>query len=141
MRLPVTLVLRPSLTLAVALLFIHGLAVIVVAPTVLPLAVKLALWTALAFSAWRSIAIHALRRSARAVAALTLRSDGNPEIEYRNGEHIHVQVDGRTTVFPWLVVLLMNREGRILALTLPRDALEADAHRQLRLWLRWRTNH
>jgi hypothetical protein len=111
----------------------------VTALTDLPLAAKAALWGVLAFSVWRGISIHALRRGERAVMALTLRSDGKLEIEVRSGERIEVQVDGRSTVFSWLVVLLLKREGRTEALTLPHDALGSSAHRLLRLWLRWRS--
>ena len=137
MRLPVTFSLRPSATLVAALFLIHGFAIIMVALTDLPPVIKCALWIALAISVWRSVLIHVLQRGTQALAAITLRSDGELEIEYRNGEVARVLVDGRTTVFSWLVVLLMRKDGRVLSLTLPRDALGVDDHRQLRLWLRW----
>ncbi len=137
MRLPVTLILRSSATLATAFFLIHGLAAIMVAVTDLSLLIKLILWGALAFSSWRSVLVHALRHGARALTAITLRSDGALEIKYRNDESAMVLVDERTTVFSWLVVLLMRKDGRLLALTLPHDALGVEAHRQLRLWLRW----
>ncbi len=137
MRLPVTLSLRSSVTLAAVLFLVHGLAIIMVLVTDLPSLIKLGLWIALAFSVWRSVFVHALRRSVHALMAITLRSDGELEIKYRNGEFVRVQVDDRTTIFSWLVVLLVKREGRTLALTLPHDALGEESHRQLRLWLRW----
>lgn len=137
MRLPVTFALRPSVTLTAALFLIHGLAVIMVAVTDLHLVIKFALWIALAFSSWRSVLVHALHLDTRGLAAITLRSDGELEIEYRDGEFAKVLVDECTTVFSWLVVLLMRRDGRLLAVTLPNDTLGVNAQRQLRLWLRW----
>ncbi len=137
MRLPVTLILRSSATLATALFLIHGLAAIMVAAMDSSLVIKLILWIALAFSSWHGVFIHALRHGVRALTAITLRSDGALEIKYRNGESARVLVDARSTVFSWLVVLLMRKDGQLLALTLPHDALGVEAHRQLRLWLRW----
>ena len=137
MRLPVTLTLRSSVTLTAVLFLVHGLAAIMVLVTDLPPVFKLALWIALAFSNWRSVLVHALRRGEHVPVAITLRSDGELEVAYRNGELARVVVDDRTTVFSWLVVLLVNRDGRTIALTLPHDALEEESHRQLRLWLRW----
>lgn len=137
MRLPVTLSLRPSATLAAVLFLVHGLAAIMVLVTDLSPVIKLALWIALAFSDWRSVFVHALRHGEQALVAITLRSDGELEVEYRNGELARVLVDDRSTVFSWLVVLLMKRDGRTLAVTLPHDALGEESHRQLRLWLRW----
>lgn len=140
MNLPLTLSLRPSVSLAAVLLFIHALAAAGVAPADLPMTVKLVLWLAIAGSAFHGIRFHALRYGRRAVIGLTLRSDGKLEIERRDGECIELQVDGGSTVFPKLVVLLLKSGAKRLALTLPEDALGAQAHRQLRLWLRWRIN-
>jgi hypothetical protein len=137
MNLPLTISLRASVTLAITLCVIHGLAVFAVAASDLSTAVKIVVWISLVLSLWRGIAIHALRRGARAPIALTLRRDGEVEIAYRDGVREQVLVDARSTVTAWLVVLLVRGRGRCQALSLPRDAVATDQHRQLRLWLRW----
>ena len=135
MQLPVTLRLKASSRLVVALAAAHSLAALGLVPTSLPLAIKLPFCLALALSLAFSLHRHALRMP---ILALTLKADGHLEIERRDGGLIEAQIHPGTTVFPWLVVLLLRLEGRVLALTLPPDALEPEGHRQLRLWLRWR---
>ena len=78
---------------------------------------------------------HVLRPGIR---ALTLKADGSLEIERRGGVRSQARVSPRTTVLSWLVVLQFDMDGKISALTLPRDALTDSDHRQLRLWLRWK---
>lgn len=139
MRLPVTLELRPSAVLMAALLFIHTLAAVVVSITELHIAIRVALWSALTISAWRSIWFNALRNGPDTIIALTLCDRVRIEIEHRNGGRFEARLDGRSTVFSGLVVLLLQCDGRTSALTLPLDAMGPTAHRQLRLWLRWRS--
>jgi len=74
------------------------------------------------------------------VAALTLRADGLLGIEHDDGSIEQAVVHPDTTVLPWLVVLRCRTDGRIRTLTLPRAAMDVDAHRQLRLWLRWKAD-
>ena len=135
MQLPVTLRLKSSSALAVALVLAHCLALLGLMPTSLPPSAKfligLVLVLSLGFSLWR----HAVRRP---IVALTLKADGHLEVERRDGTIVEAHVHPHTTVFPWLVVLLLKLEGRTIALTLPADALVVGDHRQLRLWLRWK---
>jgi hypothetical protein len=133
-RLPVTLVPKASPRLAGALVAAHALAAFALVPTGLPLAAKLALALAVCVSLIATLIRHALRPS---LAALTLRGDGRLDLERRDGTHAEATVDRCTTVFSWLVVLLLRTEGGKIALTLPSDALGPDQHRRLRLWLRW----
>ncbi|OHC63449.1 MAG: hypothetical protein A2045_04710 [Rhodocyclales bacterium GWA2_65_20] len=134
MQLPVTLRLKASSRLVVALAVAHGLAVAGLAATDLALVIKLPVCFALALSLAFGIHRHALRLP---LLALTLKADGHLEIERRDGVCIEAHVHPGTTVFPWLVVLRLRLEGRVVALTLPPDAIEPEGHRQLRLWLRW----
>jgi len=72
--------------------------------------------------------------------ALTLRADGRLEIERRDGSLNEAEIEGGTVVYPRLVVLRMRAKGRSETLVLPRAASGAEAHRRLRVWLKWRTN-
>lgn len=49
-------------------------------------------------------------------------------------------LDAATTIFTRLVILRMRHERRCEMLVLPRSAVGADAHRRLRVWLRWRAS-
>lgn len=72
------------------------------------------------------------------VAAVTLRIDGRLGLEYRDGRCAEAEVDSDTTVFPRLVVLRYRVADRAASLILPQAATGAEAHRRLRVWLRWR---
>ena len=134
MRLPVTLHFRPSVRLAAALVVAHAAAALGLAATATPVVAKAAGLFSLAFS----LAV-ALRRHVRPrFAALTLRADGQVEVWRHDGTPAGLQVDARTTVLPWLVVLLLRGDQGKVALALPPDGLAAGDHRQLRLWLRWK---
>jgi hypothetical protein len=74
----------------------------------------------------------------RDVVTLTLSADGRLFIERQDGTRVEADVHPETTVFPWLVVLLWRAgETGLESLALPRAATGAEAHRQLRLWLKW----
>jgi hypothetical protein len=134
MRLPVTLHFRPSGNLIAALVVAHAVAAFGLAASAIPFAAKAAGLLALVLSL-----VSCLRRQARPrVVALTLRADGQVEALLPDNETVVLQVDARTTVLPWLVVLLLRGERGMLALALPPDAFTAGEHRQLRLWLRWK---
>jgi hypothetical protein len=75
----------------------------------------------------------------RDVAALKLGGDGRLSIEGVDGGFVDADVHPETTVFPWLVVLRYRVGGRrIESLTLPPQGMDTEAHRQLRLWLKWK---
>ncbi len=72
--------------------------------------------------------------------AVTLRDDGRLGIERRDGARVEADVDAQTTIFTALVVLRFRVAGRSDTLVLPRSALGNDAHRRLRVWLKWRAS-
>lgn len=137
MQLPVTLRLKPSPILAGMLVLGHSLAALGVVLTglprdvVLPVVILLAL--SLGFSLGRSV-FHP------PILALMLKADGTLDVERRDGSCAAARVNPQTTVFPWLVALLLRAEGRNMGVALLPDALGREGHRQLRLWLRWRAN-
>jgi hypothetical protein len=134
MQLPVTLVVRRSRQMILALGVAHFVAGLGLQPIALPWDIKLALWTILMLSL-----VVAVQRSYR-VAALTLTSDGQLSLLLRDGCLLAGQVAPATTVFPWLVVLQLRTGERTLSMVLPEDAIGREGHRQLRLWLRWKLN-
>jgi hypothetical protein len=72
---------------------------------------------------------------------MTLGADGRLPLLRADGSSSACRVDGRaTTVFAWLVILTARHGGQTVALVLPVDALGAEGHRQLRVWLKWRLN-
>ena len=133
MELPVVLPVLPSRLLAFALTLAHLLVAAALAAVRLPLPVKLVLGLFVALSLARS-----LRR--RPVACLRLRADGSLELGRTDGDFRQARVLPSTTVFPWLIVLNLRTGTGYESLTLPVDALGAEGHRQLRLWLRWKAS-
>ena len=131
---PITLAVRASRKLVAALCVAHALAGVGLLPSELPVAAKLLLLVILTLSL-----VLAVRRSGR-TAALTLNTDGRLSLLRLDGSSLDGQVDPATTVFPWLVVLLVRTAEKTEALVLPVDALGGEGHRQLRLWLRWKAN-
>ncbi len=74
------------------------------------------------------------------IVALLLGTEGRLGIERRDGTRDEAAVDSRTTIFNSLVVLRFRVGDRCESLVLPRSSLDNDAHRQLRVWLKWRAS-
>jgi hypothetical protein len=131
--LPLTLEIRRSRRLMASLLLAHLLVAAGLWPTELPLWTKVVLWVALAVSP-----VVALRRPHP--VALTLQANGRLTMIQPDGASVECRVQPATTVFPWLVVLLLESPGRKVRLALPVDALGAEGHRRLRAWLKWKAS-
>jgi hypothetical protein len=72
------------------------------------------------------------------IAALLLGADGRLSVVRRDGARESVVLEAATTVFTALVILRMRSQRGREALAVPVSALGAEAHRRLRVWLRWR---
>ncbi|MDE2584684.1 MAG: hypothetical protein KGN39_04740 [Betaproteobacteria bacterium] len=140
MQLPVRLGLHPSRRLASILVASHAAALGGVFILSWPIVwrILLALFVVLS-------AVFELRRQKLpgAVAWLRLGTKGELECGTRDGdeEGWRARVLSSTTVWPWIVVLRYRPEsgGRIGAIVILADSMEnAEAFRQLRVWLRWR---
>ena len=141
MQLPWRIPFRPSGKLAALLCLAHGGVALALVLLVLErrellwlLAVLLPLIAA--SLAWQLLRLYGARR----VVFLTLHRDGAVAVELQRHDMTRVQgrIEPRTTVMPWLTVLLLrSSDGRRLSLTLLSDALAEDDFRRLRLWLRW----
>jgi hypothetical protein len=72
------------------------------------------------------------------IDALTLCPDGRMKIRRRDDSQDEAHVEPGTTVFTGLVILRLRIRERIESLVLPQAATGAEAHRRLRVWLKWR---
>ncbi|HWV17609.1 MAG TPA: protein YgfX [Rhodocyclaceae bacterium] len=79
--------------------------------------------------------------ASRRLPVLLLRADGCVELLQDDTEAVPAHVSQDSVVWPWLVVLHLEMEqgGRRAWVLFPDGLAGADAHRQLRLWLRWRS--
>jgi RNA polymerase sigma-70 factor (ECF subfamily) len=94
----------------------------------------------IAFSLTFTLRREALRLAAAAVARIELAPDGAVELLRRDGSVLRGRLLGSSFVSPVIVILnLRVRRWRPpLAVPLPADCLPREAHRRLRVWLRWR---
>jgi hypothetical protein len=74
------------------------------------------------------------------VASLRLHENGALECVLPDGTELPAAPLPDSTVFPWLVVLRLQADGRKRAISLPLfpDHMSREEFRLLRLWLRWR---
>ncbi|WP_343213233.1 protein YgfX [Georgfuchsia toluolica] len=128
--------LHPSRSAAAALILIHGLAVAAIAVSQFALAARILLLVLLAFSMARELWLHALRLGPGAVVALSLRGEGELELEYGDGRRIATRVDPSSTVWHWLMALRLRQERRSRSLFLLPDMLDDESWRRLSVQLR-----
>lgn len=134
MQLPLTLELQPSYRLALLLAVAHLCAVAAAWLLSIPWWIKLALLAVILASAGHQL----LRLTGQSrIRRLILKDEGYLEFLREDGTSGEARVHPQTTVTPLLVVLLLRQAGRIEALALLPDALDAEDFRLLRLWLRW----
>jgi len=128
---PLSLSLRPSRRLALYLAAAHVVAAGAVLASALP--------------AWLTALLVGLvgaslarQRRPMPVAGLVLRGEGRIDTVAADGATAEAAIHPHTLVLAGLVVLLYRQGGRLRALTLLSDSLDAEEFRQLRVWLRWR---
>jgi len=82
---------------------------------------------------------YALLRDRRSYIALELSGETDCSIQMRNGRWVRGQVKASTYALPWLIVLHLAVVGRTFGLhvVLFPDSMVRDAHRRLRVRLRW----
>lgn len=140
-----TLTLEPgrSPRLAVALALVHGVAVAGLAYSGLRPAAAGLLGLVVVASLWHSLRTHALRTAPGAVRALTLASDGRVLLTRRSGAtETHDRVRGSVPLSSLAILRVGGPAGwGSRAIVIPGDALDATAHRRLRVLLRWGLGH
>jgi toxin CptA len=131
--------LGPSTALTWLLSGGHATAAILVWIT-LPPWLSLAACVALVGSLLLALGRHARRSAGAAVVEVALAQDGRVDLRRRDGGRAVGRLLPSTFVSPALVILNLAgqrwRQGR--AVVVPADAVAADDHRRLRVWLRWR---
>ncbi|MDP1636988.1 MAG: hypothetical protein Q8K74_10885 [Candidatus Nitrotoga sp.] len=130
--------LQPSIYFTIALVASHGAALAVLVPLVLPLWAKILLVllvsVSLLYHVWHDAWLLALSSNK------TLLLDGDMILLVaRNGDQVTTRVLADSLVTPFITILNVLPQGSYLArsvIILP-DSLDAEAFRQLRVWLRW----
>lgn len=131
MRLPIAIPLKRSRHLVMAQIAVYGIAAGALLAVGLswPLTLLALLLIGLSLLAF-------LRRSAEEIT-LHLGCKGELEVETKVGVRRTAGILPETLVLPGLILLALDLDGVRRTLTLPGDAMEKSAHRQLRVWLRW----
>lgn len=136
MQLPITIALRPSVSLAAVFLLGHGLAMAAVFSCDMPLSGKGLLILLLVISLLHVVLYYAWHRNGPVY--LILRRDGCMELAWDDGRNLELEVAPQTTAYAWLIVLQIQTGRQRRSLVLPPDALGDENHRRLRVWLRWK---
>jgi len=121
-------------------LALHGaaLAAVFLAP-MLPSWLGLGCAVAVALCGGNALQRHALLASANSICELLLAEDGRIECLTVGGERVDARAASGSTVFPWLIVLLLAQAGGrgSWPVLLMSDSLGRRDWRHLCAWLRW----
>jgi hypothetical protein len=130
--------IKVSHLLTGALLFVHlgGMALLMVVPVAWP--VRLALWTLLGMSLYRSLRVHAWRQGPSAIETIEMDGEGVMSVCFAGKDDWHVcQITSRF-VHPWLTLLSLKIESRRwpISLAIAADAVEPEPFRRWRVALK-----
>ena len=134
---PFRLECRPSRYLLIALMCVHGCALLVLLP--LPMAWWIKLPLALAIMAQWLVSWHRTIALTAPLAVKRLVWTGNDGWELIGGDGARrkARLLPASYVHPWLVILrFLTEDKHGCAVILPRDGLDPDSHRRLRVQLR-----
>jgi len=132
--------LQPSRKLAILLSMAHCTAAGVFWPLPLPAAVKILVTLLLASSLYFYLRRYAWLNSPHAIVSLRLSEKSYCRARMLSNNYSDYRIDGDTFVAPYMTVLCLKvnqAAGRRTIVILP-DAIDAEAFRQLRVWLRWK---
>jgi hypothetical protein len=109
-------------------------------PLPLPLGFRLMLSALIAISGIASLRRHALRVDDTSIYELLLKANGTVEALLVNGTRFEAGISRHSTVLPWLIIMLLEREGarHVQSLLILPDVLPPEDLRILRAWLRWK---
>ena len=134
---PLRLNCRPSRYLLIALIAVHGLALLVLLP--LPVAWWIKLPVAFAIVVQWLVSWHrqVVLTAPQAVKHLVWTGEDRWELFGGDGARRKARLLPGAYVHPFLVILrFLTEDKRSCAVVLPRDSLDADSHRRLRVQLR-----
>lgn len=126
---PLHLILERSHWLERAVIAVHLLAIVAALANPLPG------WSQALFAAVIIINGVATWRRLDRVRGLTLATDGDWEVVFRDGVRF-ARLASSTVVTPWIVILHLSTEGGALAIPICRDAVDPESFRRLRVYLR-----
>lgn len=141
---PLQLEFKPSVTLCVLLVLMSvGTCCIVVLQS-WQWQIKLALIALILPAATYALLLHGWLCLTRSVVAININSIQQLQLEYRDGTRRDVVVQGNSVVLPYLTIINTQPAAAIRRQWLAKssviifpDAVEANAFRRLRVWLRW----
>lgn len=134
MHFPITVGVRRSFILGIAVVFVHVAAIALLFLPGWPLPASAGGTLLLLVSA-----LYSWRRCTPAVEALRLFADGRVQCRrYGKGDFEDAELLPGATVHPALTVLRLVCQGEILPVVLLPDNGTAEENRRLRVWLRWR---
>lgn len=131
--------LGPSRTLTGILILVHGISIYLIGYFLHPWWVAVSLMILVLASGIRSVRIHGLKNHPSSIRALWAKEEGLWEIITAGGISYEAQLQAGSYVSPSLTVLNFRVPGRFQSINgviLP-EGIEAEAFRQLRVWLKW----
>ena len=135
-----TISVSPSVRLAVVLCVGHLAAASVLWLLPVPVLLKGALTLAIALSLVYFLARDAALHSAKAIVALELKEGGGIAFRTRDGVWVDSELAGSSYVSPALTIVVLKPRGKGWAwrvILLP-DCVDARDYRRLRIWMRWK---
>ena len=135
-----TMVVSPSVRLAVALCATHLVAAGLVWLVPIPMLGKGVATLAIALSLIYFLARDAALHAASAIVALELKDGGGIAFRTRDGTWVESELSGSSYVSPALTIVVLQPLGRgrtRRAIILP-DSVDARDFRRLRIWMRWK---
>ena len=115
------------------LLAVHTLSLLAAWLNPLPLWLKFLLSLSIGYSLWL---VYKQRANGPAILGLQLKPDGSWLLHRVVGGDVEAQLLGSSLVNPWFVLLHLRTEKQAYSVLIPRDSLEADAFRRLRVALK-----
>jgi toxin CptA len=135
-----TIVVAPSVRLAVALCATHLVAAGLVWLVPVPALGKGVAMLAIAFSLIYFLARDAALHAASAIVALELKDGGGIAFRTRDGTWVESELSGSSYVSPALTIVVLQPlgSGRTRRAIILPDSVDARDFRRLRIWMRWK---
>jgi toxin CptA len=130
--------LRSSKQLTSLLGLVYLGALVVIYLLHIPIGLKILLWLGSSGYVWYAITRFSLRTAALAIEYCYLDEKGNWHLQTKNGQLYNGILCGDSLVTPYLTILSfrIKRHHWPLAITITPDAIDGEAFRQLRTYLR-----